>query len=60
LDIPTQCSGVDAKVLDPVNTWESKTEYMATLKKLAGNFKKNFERYAEQTGKEVIEVGPKV
>eukprot|EP00826_Nyctotherus_ovalis_P000049 TRINITY_DN0_c1241_g1_i4.p1 TRINITY_DN0_c1241_g1~~TRINITY_DN0_c1241_g1_i4.p1 ORF type:complete len:165 (+),score=53.61 TRINITY_DN0_c1241_g1_i4:30-524(+) len=60
LDIPTSCSGVDPKVLDPVNTWQSKDEYMRTLKKLAGMFNKNFERYASQSGKEVIEAGPKL
>jgi len=60
LDIPTQCSGVDSKVLDPINTWDSKDEYRATLKKVGGLFKKNFERYAAQSGKEVLEAGPKL
>lgn len=60
LKFPTTCTGVDPKVLDPINTWESKDEYKKTLLKLGGQFKKNFARYAEQTGKEVIDAGPKV
>lgn len=58
--MPTKCTGVDPKVLDPVNTWDSREEYWKTLRKLAGMFKKNFERYAKDSGKEVIEAGPKI
>lgn len=60
LNIPTQCTGVDPKVLDPINTWSSKDDYKQTLTKLAGMFQKNFARYAKDTGKEVLEAGPKV
>lgn len=60
LHIPTKCSGVDPKVLDPINTWESKDEYKKTIHNLALRFKKNFARYAKDTGKEVIEAGPQV
>jgi phosphoenolpyruvate carboxykinase (ATP) len=60
LKVPTSCPGVDPKVLDPINTWESKEEYKATVTKLAKGFKKNFERYAKETGQEVINAGPKI
>ena len=60
LRIPTRCTGVDPKVLDPINAWSSTSDYRSTLAILAGKFNKNFERYAKDTGKEVIEAGPKV
>eukprot|EP00831_Metopus_contortus_P083578 TRINITY_DN928_c0_g1_i6.p1 TRINITY_DN928_c0_g1~~TRINITY_DN928_c0_g1_i6.p1 ORF type:complete len:567 (+),score=78.25 TRINITY_DN928_c0_g1_i6:59-1759(+) len=60
MQIPTQVPGVDPQVLDPVNTWVSKSEYKKTLNILAEKFKKNFTRYSKDTGKEVIEAGPKV
>ena len=60
LRIPTSCPGVDPKVLDPFNTWESKDEYKVTVAKLAKKFIKNFERYSKETGQEVINAGPKI
>ena len=45
LRIPTKCTGVDPKVLDPINTWSSTSDYRSTLAILAGKFNKNFERY---------------
>lgn len=58
--IPTTCSGVDPKVLDPINTWESKEDYRMNLHKLAKKFNENFVRYAKDTGKEVLNAGPMV
>lgn len=60
LRIPTKCAGVDPKVLDPANTWDSKKDFKATLAVLANKFNKNFARYAKDTGKEVIAAGPKL
>jgi len=58
-DIPTSCPGVaDTKGLNPENAWADKKAYGETLTKLAGMFKKNMERYAEQCGAEVIKAGP--
>jgi ATP-dependent phosphoenolpyruvate carboxykinase len=41
----------------PENTWEDKAEYKVQLKKLAGQFNKNFVKYMDGTPKEVVEKG---
>lgn len=55
--IPTEVKGVDANILNPINTWKDKTQYNVQLKKLAGHFVKNFEKYHDGTPKEVIDNG---
>lgn len=60
LAIPTSIKGVDPKVLDPVGTWDDKEEFNKMVNKLAHGFKKNFERYAKNTGQEVINAGPQI
>jgi phosphoenolpyruvate carboxykinase (ATP) len=61
LHIPKSCTGVDAKILNPVNTWADKAAFNAESKKLASAFAKNMQKYADQTPKEVIaNGGPKL
>jgi phosphoenolpyruvate carboxykinase (ATP) len=43
LKMPTACQGVDAKVLNPRNTWTDKAAYDAQAAKLRDMFRKNFE-----------------
>jgi phosphoenolpyruvate carboxykinase (ATP) len=43
LKTPTSCPGVDAKILDPRNTWADKAAYDAQAAKLRDMFRKNFE-----------------
>ncbi|VFQ86796.1 unnamed protein product [Cuscuta campestris] len=43
LEIPTKIEGVPSEILNPINTWPDKDAYNATLLKLGGLFKKNFE-----------------
>jgi phosphoenolpyruvate carboxykinase (ATP) len=57
LRVPKSIEGVDSKILMPINTWTDKTAYHDQLKKLAGQFIKNFEKYHDGTPKEVIEKG---
>jgi phosphoenolpyruvate carboxykinase (ATP) len=42
LKMPTSCPGVDAKVLNPRNTWTDKAAYDAAATKLRDMFRKNF------------------
>jgi phosphoenolpyruvate carboxykinase (ATP) len=43
LKMPKSCPGVDAKILDPRNTWSDKAAYDAQATKLRDMFRKNFE-----------------
>jgi len=56
--IPKQCPDVPSEVLNPENTWVDKKAYNDKAKYLAGLFKKNFEKYADQVSAEVLEAAP--
>eukprot|EP00455_Lapot_gusevi_P038888 TRINITY_DN4357_c1_g1_i8.p2 TRINITY_DN4357_c1_g1~~TRINITY_DN4357_c1_g1_i8.p2 ORF type:complete len:572 (+),score=243.36 TRINITY_DN4357_c1_g1_i8:88-1803(+) len=57
LQVPKTVSNVDPSILMPINTWSDKTAYKQQLKKLAGQFIKNMEKYADGVPKEVISKG---
>lgn len=42
--VPAQCPGVPSKILDPINTWESKRKYNATADDLAMHFAEAFDK----------------
>ncbi len=58
--VPTNCDGVPANILDPSGSWPSKDEYMSKYKQLASRFKENFKKYEAGCPPEVIKAGPKV
>jgi phosphoenolpyruvate carboxykinase (ATP) len=53
LQMPTECPGVPAEVLDPRNTWADKAAYDAQAKMLAGKFADKFKEYADEVSDEV-------
>jgi hypothetical protein len=55
--VPASCPGVPEQILRPRQTWADKAAYDETAKKLAGLFRKNFEKYNNMP-KEVVEAGP--
>ena len=59
--IPEELSGVDAKLLNPRNTWEDKAAYDESLRKLGGMFADNFERFTDaERGKALVAAGPQL
>ena len=58
--MPTECAGVPSEILSPRNTWKDKEAYDQKANHLAASFNKNFEKFAEQANKEILEGAPKV
>ncbi|TQR34614.1 phosphoenolpyruvate carboxykinase (ATP) [Campylobacter sp. MIT 99-7217] len=59
LAIPKALSGVETSLLNPINTWQSKEEYLKTRDKLAKMFVENFKRYEDvKEGVEYSKFGP--
>ncbi|HEX3444822.1 MAG TPA: phosphoenolpyruvate carboxykinase (ATP) [Chthoniobacterales bacterium] len=55
----TKCPGVPDEILQPAKAWSDEKAYRETATKLAGLFRKNFEKFADQAGPEVTKAGPK-
>lgn len=60
LQMPTECAGVPAEILNPINTWKDKSKYTETALKLAQSFAKNFEQYKAAANDEIMAGGPKL
>ena len=58
--MPTECPNVPTEILNPRNTWTDKGAYDAMAKNLAGQFVKNFEKYASGANAEILAAAPKV
>ena len=58
--MPTTCPNVPSELLDPRNTWADKAAYDAAAKNLAGQFVKNFEKYAAGVQEEILAAAPKI
>ncbi len=61
LAIPKALDGVETSLLNPMNTWANKDEFIATRDKLAKMFNENFKRYEDvKEGVEYSKFGPKI
>ncbi|HTJ81867.1 MAG TPA: phosphoenolpyruvate carboxykinase (ATP) [Polyangiaceae bacterium] len=60
IQVPKQCSGVPAEILQPKSTWTDKAAYDAAAKKLAALFADNFKKYADQASEAVRKAGPRL
>jgi len=59
LRVPATVPGVPDGVLDPRATWADTKAYDAQASKLAGMFRENFKRYADQVGDDVKAASPR-
>ena len=57
--MPLTCPNVEARILNPRNTWDDKNRYDQKAKQLAAEFNANFEKYSSGTDVEVVNAGPK-
>ena len=58
--IPLSCPNVPAEMLNPRNTWADKAAYDAAARNLAGQFIRNFEKYAGGVQQEILAAAPKI
>jgi phosphoenolpyruvate carboxykinase (ATP) len=58
LHIPVAVPGVDAKLLNPVETWDDPAAFEKKAHQLAAQFVKNFEQYADMVPAEVLAAAP--
>jgi phosphoenolpyruvate carboxykinase (ATP) len=56
--MPADCPNVPTEVLNPRNTWADKDAYDNQANKLAVQFNKNFEKYAEFANEEILAGAP--
>jgi phosphoenolpyruvate carboxykinase (ATP) len=59
IKMPVECPNVPNDVLNPKNTWESKSDYDKKANHLAQEFNKNFEQYESEAKKEILAAAPK-
>lgn len=60
LEFPTTCPNVPTEILNPRSTWEDKAAYDEKANNLAGQFVKNFEKFAAETSDAIKNAAPKV
>ncbi len=58
LQVPQQCPGVPADILNPANTWDDRAAYDAKARELAVRFHENFAQFANTVSEEVRQSGP--
>jgi phosphoenolpyruvate carboxykinase (ATP) len=58
--VPTECEGVPAQILDPAATWPNREAYAQKYASLAARFIQNFKLMADGCPREVLEGGPRM
>ena len=60
LKIPEDCQDVPKEILNPVQTWKDRSDYMEKARDLAKKFRENFEQFEKDCQPEVLEAGPRI
>jgi phosphoenolpyruvate carboxykinase (ATP) len=60
VEVPVSVPGVEAKILNPRDTWADKADYDATAARLVTLFTANFARFADHVDAAVREAAPRV
>ncbi|MDD5759018.1 MAG: phosphoenolpyruvate carboxykinase (ATP) [Desulfobulbaceae bacterium] len=58
LHVPIACPGVPDEILSPRTTWPNAADYDSQAQKLAALFRKNSQKFSEQTSGEILAAGP--
>ncbi len=58
LNLPAECPGVPAEVLDPQNTWSDRDGYQTKARELVGLFRENFKQFENEVSAEVLAASP--
>ncbi len=58
-EVPTECEGVPAQILDPANTWPNREAYFRKYEALAARFMQNFKLMTDGCPEQVAEGGPR-
>ncbi len=58
--VPTAVEGVDAKILDPRDTWADTKAYDAQARKLVAMFVKNFDTFKDHVGADIMDASPQL
>lgn len=59
IQVPSNCPGVPAEVLQPRKTWSDPSAYDAKARQLVERFRVNFEKYAATVSEAVRRAGPR-
>jgi phosphoenolpyruvate carboxykinase (ATP) len=58
-DVPAECEGVPAQILNPANTWPNRQDYDRKYQALAARFIENFKLMTEGCPEDVVKAGPR-
>ncbi|HMD70371.1 MAG TPA: phosphoenolpyruvate carboxykinase (ATP) [Bryobacteraceae bacterium] len=58
-EVPTECAGIPAQILDPAASWPSREDYDRKYNSLAARFIENFKLMSDGCPAAVLQAGPK-
>jgi phosphoenolpyruvate carboxykinase (ATP) len=58
-EVPTECAGIPAQILDPASSWPSREDYDLKYASLAARFIENFKLMSDGCPASVLQAGPK-